>query len=130
MTYKAAWWFVDLPADWRGYPDAGCSTFRADPPLGVLQISAARKDGGIVTDLELREFAEERLGREVALQKAKFGNSAGFTATYRRDGLSWQEWWLKSGCLMVYVTYNVAEGYETIEQATIARILDSLTTTQ
>jgi hypothetical protein len=126
MTYKASWWSVDLPTDWRGYPDAGCSTFRADPPLGVLQISAARKDAGIVTDQELKEFAESRLGREVTLRNAAFGNFAGLTAAYRKDGLFWEEWWLKAGCLMVYVTYNVVESGEAVEQAAITRILGSL----
>src|SRR5262245_6754834 len=47
MIYKSAWWSVELPPNWRGYPDTDCTTFRAHMSEGgVLQISAARKDTG------------------------------------------------------------------------------------
>ncbi|HMD72185.1 MAG TPA: hypothetical protein VKF41_12610 [Bryobacteraceae bacterium] len=126
MIYKSEWWSVELPAHWSGYPDAGCSTFRAEPSLGVLQISAVRKDTGIVTEEDLREFAEERIAPGLRLERVWFDALSGLMANYRRDGLHWQEWWLRSGPLMVYVTYNVSQEYAAAEQVAISSILCSL----
>lgn len=127
MIFASAWWSVELPQQWSGHPDGQCAAFRADPPLGVLQISAARKDAGPVTDQDLTEFAEERIAPEVPLDGVRFGAFSGVTAKYRKDGLLWQEWWLRSGPLMVYVTYNVVQEHEASEQDAIASILASLT---
>jgi hypothetical protein len=56
MIYKSAWWSVELPPNWHGNPDADCTTFHANHPSfgGALQISAAYKDTGIVTDQDLK----------------------------------------------------------------------------
>jgi hypothetical protein len=128
MIYKSAWWSVELPPNWRGNPDADCATFRADHPSfgGVLQISAAQKDTGIVTDQDLREFARDRLIAGAPLDSVRFGECSGFTTRYRKGGLSWQEWWLRSEHLMIYATYNIISEKEGAEQDDIVSILSSL----
>jgi hypothetical protein len=126
MTYRSTWWSVELPPTWRGDPDGDCSTFRADATLGVLQISAARKDKGIVIDDDLKEFAYERVAPDVRLEKVTFGAFCGFTARYAENGLSWQEWWLRLETVTVYVTYNVVLGNEAAEQDAVTEILTSL----
>jgi hypothetical protein len=126
VNHREAWWSVTLPSNWRGHRDQDCTTFRANPPCGVLQISAARKDIEAVTDDDLREFAEERVGPGVALNEVQLATSAGVTAKYERDGLLWQEWWLKSGQLMIYATYNVVATHPVNEEDELLRILNSL----
>jgi len=126
MAYRSEWWSVDLPPDWFGYPDVGCSTFRAKPPLGVLQISAANKADALITDRDLQDFAVARLGPGVRRQECSLGSFSGFNTEYRKDGLFWQEWWLRSGHLMIYIAYNVNQEHETAEQVAVARILSSL----
>src|SRR5215510_12192657 len=97
MIYKSAWWSVELPPNWRGYPDADCTTFCAHmSDGGVLQISAARKDTGIVTDKDLQEFAHDHMVADAPFESVKFRECSGFASRYRKDGLAWQEWWLKS----------------------------------
>jgi hypothetical protein len=126
MTYRSGWWSVVLPPGWLGYADAACSTFQAQPPVGALQISAARKESEGITDGDLREFAEGRVSTTTPLQYCAFGAFLGVTAQYRKDGLFWQEWWLRSGQLMVYVTYNVSQEHAAAEQGSISIILSSL----
>jgi hypothetical protein len=77
---------VVLPPGWNGHSEGDCATFRADPAFGVLQISAVRKDVGIVTDDDLKEFALERVASETALEKAKFEAFSGFTTIYPKNG--------------------------------------------
>jgi hypothetical protein len=120
MTYKSEWWSVDLPPAWFGCAGVDCTTFRAQPPVGVLQISAARNEANRVTDGDLREFAEARFAVAALSQHCAFGSFCGFTAEYRSNGLFWRERWLRSGQLMVYVTNNVREEYAKAEQAECA----------
>jgi hypothetical protein len=75
----------------------------------------------------MKEFAEARLPSEAGLENVQLGCFEGFTGMYRQNELFWQEWWLRSGSLLLYATYNVVEGRQDSEQADIARILDSLT---
>jgi hypothetical protein len=88
MRYESVWWSVDLPPGWYGYADDRCSTFKANPEIGVLQISAARKSGDPVTEDELKEFALERIDAHIPLQSVTFGDFSGFTATYERETCS------------------------------------------
>ena len=127
MIFTSAWWSVELPPNWSANPDGNCATLRADPPLGVLQISAARKDTGVVTDQDLTEFAEMRIAPKTRLAGVSFGAFSGATAMYRKDGLFWQEWWLRSKDMMVYATYNVVQESEAAELRTVEGILASLT---
>jgi hypothetical protein len=124
--FDGIWWRVRLPSGWSGHPDKECATFRARPPRGALQISSARKDEGRVTDQDLKEFAEGRVPLSTALRALTIGLFSGFSAEYSREGCFWKEWWLRSGHLMVYVTYNVEGGSEDSETAAVERIMASL----
>jgi len=130
MIYRSKWWSVDLPPNWSGHPDDACSTFRAEPSLGVLQISAARKDTDPVSEDDLREFAADRIAQGASIQRASFATFSGFTASRRKNGLLWDEWWLRSGQLMVYATYNVDQKDSAAERGVVSRILSSLANLQ
>jgi hypothetical protein len=74
----------------------------------------------------LEEFAQEHTARGGRLARVSYGPFSGFSVQYAKEGLFWQEWWLRSGQLMVYATYNVVEGSEQTEKNDIERILSSL----
>jgi hypothetical protein len=124
--FNGIWWSVELPQRWRGEGDERCATFQAEPPLGALQISAARKDVGMVTDDDLRDFAAERISKGIELQKTQWGSFVGLVTQYSKRGYFWREWWLRESNLLVYVTYNVRNGYQEQEAEDIHRILASL----
>jgi hypothetical protein len=126
MVFKSAWWSVELPNGWSGHSEENCVTFRATPPLGALRISAARKETGFVTDRDLKEFSDDRVTSEMEQEGVLFGVFSGNSVKYRKDGFFWQEWWLRSKHLMLYVTYNVVERFETSERDSIEAILNSL----
>ena len=124
--FKSAWWSVRLPDDWSGHQEERCATLRKTPPLGVLQVSAARKTEGPVTDDELRDFAADQVASGEQLRNVKYNSFSGFSSVYLKNQLFWREWWLRSGCLMIYITYNVVQGRENIEAADLEKILTSL----
>lgn len=126
-SFDGIWWSVELPAGWRGKPEQECATFQSMLGLGALQISSARNDAGPVTDEDLKEFAEGRLPAGIEVKVVTYGSCDGFTAEYAKEGSFWKEWWLRSGHLMVYATYNVRQGEEGLEMGDVERILRSLT---
>jgi hypothetical protein len=74
----------------------------------------------------LRDFAEERVPEGESLLEVSYGPFSGFTVEYTKQGSFWKEWWLRSGRLMVYATYNVAEGGEALEREGVEKVLASL----
>lgn len=125
-TFVSAWWSVDLPEGWSGHQEEKCATLSRTSSMGVLQMSAARKQEGPVTDDDLQEFARDQVPSGVRLRRVEFKSFSGFSAAYVKNQLFWREWWLRSGQLMVYVTYNVAHGKEHIEATDLDMILASL----
>ena len=126
-VYESSWWSVVLPPGWTASRENECTTFRATPPLGALQISSARKDLQPVDDNDLKEFAREHSNSAATLCDVKYGSFVGFSAERSQAGLYWKEWWLRSGRLMLYVTYNVAVPYKDSEMSLVEGILRTAT---
>jgi len=127
-TYDGIWWSVEVPTGWLARADRECATFQQSPSLGAFQISSARKDSPI-TDSDLKEFANEQVPQGTPLVGVAYGDFSGFTACYQRDDFMWREWWLRSGPLMVYATYNVSKNSVRVavrEQADLEQMLATL----
>lgn len=93
--------------------------------FGALQFSSVRKTGQAVTDADLREFADEDLnGREA--RDVSLGDFVGITLDFAQAGVYWRKWWLRSGSVLLFVTYNCDSGEEAWEAATVDTILGSL----
>lgn len=125
-TFLSAWWSADLPNGWQGHEEPECATISRDPRLGTLQVSAVRKPEGMVTDDDLRDFAEELIGAGRSLVPVEYKLFSGFVVSYAKGRLFWKEWWLRSGDMMIYATYNVKKGREHIEAGDLNTILSSL----
>lgn len=125
-SYHSKWWRVTLPNHWHGHTDEVCATFTRIQPLGALQISGAKKESGVVTSGDLQQFACEQLRGVPILRTADYGSFSGYVADEVKLGKFWRHWWLASGQLMVYATYNIALGSEHIEGDDVELILSSL----
>ncbi len=124
--FLSTWWSADLPSGWRGVEGAKCATISRQPRLGVLQVSAARKPSGFVTQKDLQDFAQGHIAAEKSLVQVEYKSFSGFSVDYTKDSLFWKEWWLRSGNLMIYATYSVERGKEEIEKNDLEYILSSL----
>jgi hypothetical protein len=124
--FKSKWWSVRLPIGWQATESKECVTLQGTRLPSALQISAAIKDAGLVTDEDLTEFATERLGERIALHEAALPEFAGFWAERVENGTYWQEWWLRHGNVLVYVTYNINEAFQKSESAEVSNIVRSL----
>ncbi|HEY6972465.1 MAG TPA: hypothetical protein VJA94_24870 [Candidatus Angelobacter sp.] len=125
-TFLSAWWSADLPNGWQGHQEPECATISREPRLGVLQVSAVKKPDGMVTDDDLRDFAEDHVVAGRALLPVEYKVFSGFALSYLKGSLFWKEWWLRSGDMIVYATYNVQKDREHIEADDLETILSSL----
>ena len=124
--FRTDWWTIEVPIDWTANQDPECATFLASPPIGALQISAAKKDNGLATDDDLRDFAGKHIEAGRALQHVHHGTFAGFAVEHVTQGRYWKEWWLRADNLMVFATYNCDEAQKGLEDSVAEVILSSL----
>jgi len=92
---------------------------------GAWRTAYAKKEAAPVTNADLKEFAGQRIAnkRVRTLKTAKF---EGIHIEYLSNNAFWREWWLRSGNLMLYVTYNVKAKLMEDERATIDEFISSL----
>lgn len=124
--YKSAWWSVELPDDWEAEPDEDCVTFTSERGVGALQISAYRRDSEKVTDKDLLEFAEDELVEGETQQSVSCGEFVGLETSYFADENFWRKLWLRSGSLLLFVTYTCAVEERAVETKDVNQILGSL----
>jgi hypothetical protein len=103
--FNGEWWSVRIPSGWTGNPDQHGVSFSRVPRVGTLQISAARRESGSVSDSDLIEFSEERRLAGYPFRKCQYGAFTGLASTHRAGDLAWHEWWLRHGPLLIYATY-------------------------
>lgn len=125
-VYRSAWWSVRLPAGWTASEGDGAVEIRAaDPSRGLLQISAARKEGA-VSDADVEELAADRLGGGAPLRPIRLGSFRGARARHDFEGERWGEWWLYSGPLLIYATHVTDSAGGGAADAEVEAILASL----
>jgi hypothetical protein len=126
-TFDGGWWSVVIPDTWQATPEKHGATFIAMPQVGTLQISAAKHQAGPISDEDLFEFAAERVSAGYELKKCAYESFSGLTCRHVEDDLRWNEWWLRSGRLLVYATYiRPLDVSDREESKLVAQILGSL----
>ena len=125
-TFESAWWSITPPSGWRAQEDKECATFSHPDGRGVLQISSARKDAGSITVDDLRELAEPELPPAVNLEPVVTGVFDGLHASFSRDHIHWDRWWLRNEQLMIYITYSCPEGMTSLDASAVHRALGTL----
>jgi hypothetical protein len=123
--FESAWWRTSVPEGWKANEDNVCVTFTSRRLPGALQVSAAIKEAAPVTDADLREFAHERIANKQvkAVETTYFD---GIHIEFVDNDRFWREWWLKSGNLLLYVTYNVEKELRDLTRSDIDAFIGCL----
>ena len=125
ITIGCRYWTLKLPQDWVLCNEEDCVTFSGTPDLGALQMSAREKETAVDND-DLREFATQRVDSSSRLHPVVVGSLVGYYAQSLQDETLWREWWLRSGRVMVYITYNVEESSAGNEDDILEDMLSTL----
>jgi len=125
--FMTEWWKCKIPDEWSYDYQEGCVSFASDQNIGALQVSAACKDDKTVSEIDLRDFAQEHIETGAKLKDTKYGDFSGYFISYAiEENEYWQEFWLKCKNIMLYITYNCDFSCKGKENDTIVDILDSL----
>jgi hypothetical protein len=124
-TFVDEYWNLGIPDDWiaERYPE--CVSLYQPDGIGELQISASRQ-GRPVSISELRELASEHIRAGAKTDAVSLGDFEGFTLAYGADDEYWCEWYLKSGSLLLFVTYSCGTEDEGKEEDVVEAILETL----
>ncbi|KAB7624305.1 hypothetical protein [Alkalilimnicola sp. S0819] len=118
-------WKIDLPAHWEVEEDEDSTIIYEEDGVGALQISGlvAEQD---VTDGDLREFAAEHLAAGARAEAVELGEFSGFTFSYTEDDEHWREWYLRTGPVALFVTYNCDLEDRGVEDEAMEQVLGTL----
>jgi hypothetical protein len=94
---------VDVPEGWSREDHPECLTLHEE---GSLQISSYRKESDDVTNDDLKDFAADDIPDGTQLAPFKFGDFSGFGVSSGQGDEFWWRWWLRSGHVMLFVTFN------------------------
>lgn len=123
--YTSRYWSVVLPEDWQGESDDESDVLYAEEGYGELCISADRQDKKPDDDF-LKYLAEEHISAGAQTYPVKLGDFNGFTLSYDTDEEYWIEWYLCSGNVVLFATYQCQTIEEGIEDEMVRRIMGSL----
>lgn len=100
------WWHLDLPEDWE-VEDDGESLMVSDPDgVGSIEISTLKCEGEVVGEDDLAAFAEDLLVAKLPHKNVSVGPFKGWLFAYKDEDYWCREWYLASGDLFLYVTYE------------------------
>ena len=119
-------WNITLPDDWNAEDEEDYVSLYHPDGVGALLISTFEHEQ-VVTDDDLEEFAADHIDSDVESEEVECGDFTGFSFCYAVENEYLCEWYLKSGKLMLFITYSCAvEDEENSEEDIVDTMLDSL----
>ncbi len=122
--FHSDWWSAEVPEGWTADEDATCASFVG--PRGVLQVSAALKQIGDLSALDLQSVARELFGLDIRFLPCRVGNWPGLEGQWQEDTVSWHVWFLRSGNLMLLATHSAEANAANSDTGALQSILTSL----
>jgi hypothetical protein len=127
-TFQSLLWQVSVPRPWHAQKCEHCAEFTQPEGAGALHISGALKQHGDVSDDETRAELQKDCPQDTEFERARFGDFSGYGAEYVdwNDSRYWKKWFVRSGRVLLFITYNCKPGDEELEMAQVCQILSSL----
>jgi hypothetical protein len=124
--YESIWWSIEVASGWLVDENPECITFRRKDGVGALQISAYKHESGIVPVDDVRDLIRDELPDEAILQQVICGEFIGSGLEYVEEGKFRLKRWLRSGPVLLYVTYNSNAEDCSLEMDDVNRVITTL----
>ena len=121
-------WSLGVEDDFRAEVEDGTVCISRPDGAGVLLISAADKEGGLVSRDDLGALARSECPEHASVGDCELGDFRGVHAMYGDpdEGVRWHRWYLGYGSLVLLVTYMVPLEHEGEEDEAVMGMLRSL----
>ena len=123
--YISELWQVDLPVGWEVEEEEGAVSLYHPDSSGTLTLSATKEQEDI-SDEYMEELLAEHLDADAELFDVEFESFSGVTCCYDDEEEYWCEWYLCSGPVLLFITYNCPLADEGAEEDVVESILESL----
>jgi len=123
--YTAEFWQVDLPVGWQVEEEDEAVSFFHPDSSGTMTLSTIKEQEDIA-DEYIEDLAAEHLDAGAELFDVEFDSFTGVTCCYDDDQEYWCEWYLRSGPVLLFITYSCPLEEEGAEEDVIESILESL----
>ena len=128
MRFGRDTWSIQPPLGWSAWHDAECATLAGEPEIGALQISAAFKESDVSHE-DLLDFASDHIDAGARAAEVVAGTFQGITFCYGDGEFHWQQWYLRDGRQMLFVTYNCPVERKGAEDDVVSKALNTLSST-
>jgi hypothetical protein len=127
-TFQSSLWQISVPPPWKAEECEDCVEFTQPDGAGALHISGALKQAGQVLDTETREQMARESPEDAKVESVRLGDFSGYGTDYVdwQDSIFWRKWFVCSGRVLLFITYNCKRGDEELELPQVSRILSSL----
>ena len=118
-------WSLEMPDDWQIEYDEECVSTWRSTSVGALQFSSARKDEPVTED-DLHSFSQRHLDKNPTLKQVVLGEFSGIELDLETEDVAWRHWYLRSGPIALFVTYNCDAPNAGTEDKDVDAVLSNL----
>lgn len=127
-TFTHSLFNIAIPDHWVAEDEPDYTTLYDPDGVGALIISGFEHEED-VNDDDLEDFAADHIDSEVESEDVEYGSFSGFSLCYEIDDEYLCEWYLRSGKIMLFITYSCPlEEEGNSEEDIVETMLDSLQT--
>jgi hypothetical protein len=126
--FQSTLWQIAVPSPWEAKKSDECVEITQPEGAGALHISGAIKKLGSVLEDETKAQLQRNCPEDTTAEPVRLGDFVGYGADYVdwSESTYWKVWFVASGRVMLYVTYNCKRGEEDSEVTQVAGILSTL----
>lgn len=119
-------WSLSLQDDWQAEVEDGTTCISRPDGDGVLLLSSADKEEGVVELEDLAALARGECPGDASVGPSELGDFRGVHAMYAADGVRWHRWYLGYGSFILLATYMVPLELEGSEDDAVMSMLRTL----
>lgn len=102
---ESQWWILELPEEWQAQQEDDAIVIGDLDGVGEIVISTLQKQVGDVSDSELRDYTRDLTQSAGAGKPIEVADTRGYYFSFQDDDEALREWYLRSGDLLLLVTY-------------------------
>lgn len=126
MLVETDCFIIDLPESWSVEQDEESLIFNDPDNITCLEISAVRKQDGLVEDDDLKIFSQDFLEQGLKPTPISIGDFCGSYFSLEEDGEAWREWVLCAEDVMLLASHGAELEDKGLDDAIVDEMLSTL----
>lgn len=126
MLVETDCFIIDLPESWSVEQDEDCFIFNDPDKITCLEISAVRKQDGVVEEGDLKVFSQDFLDQGLKPTPISIGDFYGFYFAMQEDDEVWREWILCAEDVVLLASHGAELEDKGLDDAIVDEMLSTL----